>query len=141
MKELKVSEVKKYLSAILKINKKYVTTERLSRVVGIYPEIIADQLSYFEPTLKMDPSFNLMELVPTLKKFVVEKEEEKNNSLIKRESIKKKEVEAYESIIDFVYRKMTFGGGLVDKNANLSDKDLKILKKLITDEQNKRKNK
>ena len=34
---------------------------------------------------------------------------------------------------------MTFGGGLVDKNAYLSDRDLRVLKKLIQEEQNKRK--
>ena len=140
MKEPKVADIKKYLTSIQKLNKKYVTVERLSRVVGIYPEIIADQLSYFEPILKMDPDFNLVELVPTLKKFVVEKEEEKNSTLIKRELVKKKEVEEFDSIVDFIYRKMTYGG-VVDKNAQLSDKDLKIMKKLITDEQNKRKGK
>ena len=67
MKEPKVSDIKKFLSGITKINRKYVTSERLSRVVGLYPEIINEQLSYFEPTLKMDPEFNLMELVPQLK--------------------------------------------------------------------------
>ena len=40
MKEPKLSEVKKYLNAIIKMNKKYITTERLSKVVGIYPEVI-----------------------------------------------------------------------------------------------------
>ena len=140
MKEPKVVDIKKYLSAIQKLNKKYVTTERLSKVVGFYPEVIAENLSYFEPTLKMDPSFNLMELVPAMKKFVVDKEEEKNNSLIKKEAIKKKDVEEYESIVDFVYRKMTYAG-VVDKNAVLSDKDLRIMKKLISEEQEKRKGK
>lgn len=141
MKEPKVADVKKYIAAMLRINKKYVTSERLSRVVGIYPEIISEQLSYFEPTLLMDPSFNLLELIPALKQFVVDKEEEKNSSLMKKVSVKKKEVEIYDSIADFVYKKMTFGGGLVDKNVVLSDKDLKVLKKLVSDEQNRRKNK
>ena len=75
MKEPKVSDVKKYLNGILKLNKKYVTAERLSKVVGQYPEVIGETLSYFEPMLKMDPEYNLMELVPSLKKFVVEQEE------------------------------------------------------------------
>ena len=69
MKEPKASELKKYLQGMAKFPKaKYITAERLSRVVGIYPEIINEQLSYFEPTLMMDPEYNLMELVPTLKK-------------------------------------------------------------------------
>ena len=139
MKEPKVSEVKKYLSALLKLKKKYVTSERLSRVVGVYPDIIDESLSYFEPTLKMDPTFNLMELVPAMKRFIEEKEE--NKFAPKAPTIKKKQVEEYESITDFIYKKMTFAGGLLDRNAHLSDTDLKILKRLIKNEQDKRKKK
>lgn len=139
MKEPKVSDIKKYLSALQKINKKYVTSERLSKVVGVYPEIISDNLSYFDMTLPMDPSFNLMELVPEMKKYLIEKEENKTNPNFKKPPIKKKEVEQYESIADFIYKKMTFAGGLLDKNANLSDHDLRVLKKLISEEQQHRK--
>lgn len=139
MKEPKLVEVKKYLNALLKMNKKYVTSERLSKVVGIYPEIINEQLSFFEPTLMMDPEFNLMELVPTLKKFVVEKEEEKSTTLIKKPAIKKQTLEQYDSVSDFIYKKMTLVGGLLDRNVVLSDTDLRILKKLIVEEQQRRK--
>ena len=135
MKEPKTSDIKKYLNAILKLNKKYVTTERLSKVVGVYPEIINDHLSYFEPMLAMDPEYNLMELVPTLKKFLVEKEENKNNNLVRNPSIYKKDLVQYESINDFIYKKMTSVGGLLDRNIVLSDQDLRMLKKLITEEQ------
>lgn len=140
MKEPKLSEVKKYLSAIIKLNKKYVTSERLSKVVGVYPEIINENLSYFEPTLMMDPEFNLMELVPILKKYVVDKEETKNNTLVKKAPINKKQMEQFESVSDFIYKRMTFTGGLLDRNVVLSDMDLRILKKLISEEQARRKN-
>lgn len=141
MKEPKLSDVKKYLNAILKLKKKYVTTERLSRVVGLYPEVINETLSYFEPTINMDPDFNLMELVPALKEYIEKAEEEKNNNtLIKQqEVVRKKDVDQYESIYDFIYRKMTNAGGLLDKNVVLSNSDLKILKKLISEEQARRK--
>ena len=39
--------LKKYLSALTKIKAKYVTAERLSRVIGVYPEVINETLSYF----------------------------------------------------------------------------------------------
>ncbi len=141
MKEPKASDIKKYLYGITKLNKKYVTSERLSRVVGIYPEVINENLSYFEPMLKMDPEYNLMELVPTLKKFLVDQEE--NKALVKSQkiAIRKKDVEKYDSINDFVYKKMTSVGGLLDRNIVLSDTDLRILKKLIAEEQANRKNK
>ena len=137
MKEPKLNEVKKYLSAILKINRKYVTTERLSKVVGIYPEIINETLSYFEPTINMDPDFNLNELIPVLKQYIVE-QEEKNSVAPKAPAIRKKDLQQFESISDFIYQKMTFAGGLLDKNAKLSDSDLRVLKKLISEEQARR---
>lgn len=139
MKEPKLVEVKKYLNALIKMNKKYVTAERLSKVVGIYPEIINEQLSFFEPTLMMDPEYNLMELVPALKKFVIEKEEEKSSTLIKKPAIKKQTLEQYDSVSDFIYKRMTLVGGLLDRNVVLSDTDLRILKKLIIEEQQARK--
>ena len=138
MKEPKVSDIKKYLNGLIKLNKKYVTTERLSKVVGIYPEHINEALSYFEPLLQMDPEFNLMELVPTLKKYVTDQEE--NKTLIKKPAIKKNELDQYDSINDFIYKKMTSVGGLLDYNIVLSDRDLRVLKKLVQEEQNRRKN-
>ena len=134
----KANDLKKYLNGLIKINRKYVTADRLSKYVGVYPEIINEHLSYFEPTLKMDPEFNLMELIPEIKKYLIEQEE--NKTLVKKQPvIKKKDVEKYESINDFVYKKMTSVGGLLDRNVVLSDIDLKILKKLVSDEQNYRK--
>ena len=134
----KASDLKKYLNGLIKINRKYVTADRLSKYVGVYPEIINEHLSYFEPTLKMDPEFNLMELIPEIKKYLIEQEE--NKTLVRKQPvIKKKDVEKYESINDFVYKKMTSVGGLLDRNVVLSDIDLKILKKLVSDEQNYRK--
>lgn len=141
MKEPKVSDVKKYLNGILKLNKKYVTSERLSKVVGVYPEIINEHLSYFEPTLTMDYEFNLMELVPTIKKFIVDKEENKTLIAPKKPAIRKNDLDKYESINDFIYKKMTSVGGLLDRNIVLSDTDLRILKKLIAEEQANRKHK
>ena len=139
MKEPKVSDIKKYLNGLLKLNKKYVTSERLSKVVGIYPDIINEHLSYFEPLLAMDTEFNLMELVPTLKKYLVDQEE--NKTLIKKPAIKKAEVEQYSSINDFIYKKMTSVGGLLDYNIVLSDKDLRVLRKLVNEEITNRKSK
>lgn len=139
MKEPKVSDIKKYLNGLTKLHKKYVTSERLSKVVGVYPEIISQNLTYFEPMLEMDTEFNLMELVPVMKQYLIDQEE--NKTLVKKTPIKKKDVERYESINDFIYKKMTSVGGLLDRNIVLSDLDLRILKRLIADEQMNRKNK
>ena len=85
----------------------------------------------------MDPEFNLMELVPTIKQYINEQEE--NKTLVKKPIIKKKDIDKYESINDFIYKKMTSVGGLLDRNAVLSDTDLRVLKKLVVEEQNYRK--
>ena len=39
----------------------------------------------------------------------------------------------YKSVADFVYQKMTVGG-LVDRSASLSVEDLKVLRKLVSEE-------
>jgi len=139
MKAPSVTVLKKYLTAMSKIKAKYITAERLSRVLGIYPEIINETLSYFDPMLIMDPSADLLELVPTIKQYINDIEEKKE-PVIRKNVVTKKEVGGYNSINDFVYEKMTFGG-MMNKEAYLSDKDLKILKRLIADEQAKRKKK
>ncbi len=122
---------KKYLSAIENSKKRYLTCENLSSIMGVYPEVIAEQLSFFEPTLAMDPSFDLKELIPSISKYI-EAEEAKRE---KKEIIKvsKKELSEYKSVSDFLYKKMTFNG-LVDRNASLSEAGLKVLKKLVQKE-------
>ena len=139
MAEPQVSEIKKYISAMEKMKKKYVTIERLSRVVGYYPDVIYETLEYFEPMIKMQPDFNLLELVPVMKQYVIDKEENKVRE-VKAPAIKKNQLEQYDSISDFIYKKMTYGG-VVDRNAELSDTDLRVLKKLINEEQARRKGK
>ena len=77
--------------------------------------------------------------MPEIKKYIIDIEEKKTPT-VHKDLIKKKEISEYNSINDFVYQKMTYGG-MLNKEAYLTDKDLKILKKLIQDEQEKRKKK
>ena len=121
---------KKYLSAIRSSNKKCLTSEQLSRVIGIYPEVINEQLSTFEPMLAMDPSFNLKDLVKTIEEYI-EKEEASKVKKSKFEA--KKKASKYKGVSDFVYQKLTVSG-LVNRNAQLSVEDLKVLRKLVNEE-------
>lgn len=127
---------KKYLSAIQSSKKKFLTCDNLSKSMGIYPEIIAENLSFFEPMLAMTADYNLKELVPQIEKYI----EEENSKAPKktRVIVSKEKVEEYDSVADFVYQKMTIGG-LVDRSAELSTVDLKTLKKLIQSELDERK--
>lgn len=133
MKEPNVKDLKKYLQGMAKLPKaKYITSERLSRIVGIYPEVINENLSYFDPMVKMDYEFNLLELVPQMKKFI-EAKEAKRAPTPKPIVVKKDEIDLYDNYFDFIYKKLTYGG-MIDKSVELSDKDLKILKRLISEE-------
>ena len=125
------SIAKKYLTAIEGSKKRYLTCDNLSRTMGIYPEVIAEQLSFFEPMLAMDPSFDLKELVPAISKYIEEEEAKK----IKKPVVKvsKKDLSGYKSVVDFVFKRMTFNG-LVDRSVSLSEADLKSLKKLVQKE-------
>ena len=139
MKAPSVNVLKKYLSAMSKIKAKYITAERLSRVVGVYPDVICETLSYFEPMLMMDTEYNLLQLVPDIKKYITDLEEKKT-PVQPIETISKKQLDEYESVVDFIYKKMTVGG-IIDRGAYLTDKDLRIIKRLAAEELKKRKGK
>ena len=132
MKGPSVTVLKKYLNAMSKNKVKYMTCERLSRIVGVYPEVIAENLSYFDPMLNMDPSYDLLALIPQIKEYISNEEEKKAPSAPKVMATRRDVVE-YESVSDFVYKKMTFAG-MVDRNLVLKEKDLRVLKRLVNDE-------
>lgn len=139
MKPPSVAVIKKYLASMNKIKAKYITADKLSRTVGVYPEIIAENLSYFDPMINMDYEYDLTELIPQMEEYV-NKSSEKKPIINRKNMVTQKMLDQYGTIGNFIYGKMTIGG-LMDPNTELSDKDLKILKKLIAEEQSKRKNK
>ena len=132
MKGPSVAVLKKYLTAMSKNKVKYMTCERLSHIVGVYPEVIAENLSYFYPILNMDPSYDLLALIPQIKEYIQE-EEEKKAAPIHKVTATKRDVVEYESVSDFVYKKMTFAG-MVDRSLVLNEKDLRDRKRLVNEE-------
>lgn len=137
MKKMNKTLLKKYITAIKKEKRKVMTCDDLSSYIGIYPEIIAEHLSYFDPMVRMDMSFNIKSLLPMLENELEELEKEKAKTP-KPIRVSKKEMDVYPSLATFIYEKMTVLG-IVDRNAVLSDKDLKLLKKLIVREEKERK--
>ncbi|MCD8209403.1 MAG: hypothetical protein LUC31_01125 [Coprobacillus sp.] len=137
MKQPSLSQCKKYLSALRKVKGNYVTCEKLAPILGYYPEVINDFFSYFDPIVVMDYSYNLRSLESRLEEYINEA------AIAKPATPKAPKVESneseYESVNDFIYQKMSHGG-FIDKNTYLTNSDLKTLKKLITIEQNNRKN-
>ena len=121
---------KKYLTAIKNAKKKCLTAEGLSRIIAIYPDKINEELSEFEPLLAMDPSYNLKDLIPAMEAYI---EEQEQNKVKKARFEAKKRSSKYKGVSDFVYQRMTVGG-LVDKNKQLSEPELKVLRKLVNEE-------
>ena len=121
---------KKYLSTIKAIKKKNITSVDLSKKIGFYPDKINEDLSTFEPLIAMYSNYNVKELIPNIEQYI--EEQEKSGKKIVRFEAKKK-ASKYKSVADFVYQKMTVGG-LVDRSASLSVEDLKVLRKLVSEE-------
>ena len=134
------AEVQRILGALKRSKKKVVDLEALSRLMGRYPDVLADTLSYFEPMIRMDPSINVRDLVPEMDAYLEAPLKPKSEKP-KKLAVRKSEVAKYSSIGEFVYRKMTSVGGLVDPSIRLSDTDLRILEKLVEAETKKRQKK
>lgn len=133
------ADVKRVLGALKRSKKKFVSLDALSRLVGLYPDVLGDMLSYFEPLIRMDPTLNTRDLVPVLQEYLVEPKKPVDPNRPKRVTISKKELAQYSSIPDFVMKKMTNVGGLVDTSTSLSDEDLYLLERLIQNEIARRK--
>ena len=137
MKSPNVTSLKKYLSGLKKMKKKYVTSELLSKEIGVYPEVINSDLLFFDPLVNIDYKYNLMDLITPIEEFIGKPKAPKKKKVDAKPIVKKKPL-PYDSIGDFVYQKMTIGG-IVDRNVELTDQELRDLKKLISEEQLSRK--
>ncbi|MBQ7249828.1 MAG: hypothetical protein IJS37_00555 [Bacilli bacterium] len=133
------AEVKRILGALKRSKKKFVNLDTLSRVVGLYPDVLADTLAYFEPMIRMDPSINVRDLEPLLREYLTEPMKPVAADKPKKATVSRKELAQYSSIPDFVFKKMTNVGGLVDTAVKLSDEDLLILDRLVQNEIKRRK--
>ncbi|HBN00520.1 MAG TPA: hypothetical protein DD384_04785 [Firmicutes bacterium] len=132
-----ISRLRRIKSALEKKQKKYVTLDMLSRYVGLYSDVVADELVYFEPMVKMDTSMNMMDILPFIQKYlgkIDEENKEKREKKPRRQAVRKKELLKYSSIGDFVYQKMAGPGGLVSPSSNLNDHDLHVLELLVKQE-------
>ncbi len=141
MKNSSLLTLKKISAYLRKESKrKYVSLDMVSKNVGVYVEVLANELAFINPCLLMDPNVNIKSLLPSIEE-AIEKEEAKkkaSGSMPKAEPVSKKELASYSSISDFAYKKLTNAGGLVDSTISLSDHDLRVLKKLVEREDGER---
>lgn len=135
------SKARKYLKTIESIRRKYISLEMIANKIGIYSDIIADELSYFDPLIKLDLDYNVKDLIPALTEYINQVSEAKEPTKKEHSNIKKKQLEQYDSVSDFIYKKLTISG-FFDRNLTIKPQDLKVLRRLINEELHpKKKNK
>jgi hypothetical protein len=137
MKKLKTialtkEKARKYLRIIS--NKKHLTFHELSLEVGIMEDILREQLSVFDPMVRMFEEYDVVDLIPSIEEYLVP-----TKVMPKRTVVAKKN--AYESIGEFVYANMTVPGGIVDRGVELNLSQLKALRKLVNAEIKEKKTK
>lgn len=136
MKAPRLTTVKKALQSLRASKAKYVSLDDLARLLGVYPDVLGEELAYFAPSILLDPSFNVRSIEPYLSAYASE-----HSSTRKAKAASQKEADAYDSVAAFVYGKMTSAGGLVDPSLRLDDHDLRLLMKIAKKERERLKKK
>ena len=126
---------KERLELILKALKaskaKFLTAEALSREIGLVPDAIQAACSMFNPLVSIDYTFDLKQLIPELDAYLSALPS--SRPITKRTTTGKRKPLPYQSVIEFVYDKMTYSG-IVDKSKSLSDAELRLLRRLALEE-------
>lgn len=120
-------DIRLTLHFLSKSKAKFVSLDMCASGIGIYADVLGEELSYFAPSIMLDPSFNLKSLVPYLEDYLAKRKKERK----KVKPASQKEVDEYSSVGDFLYKKMTTAGGLVDSSVALDDHDLRLLLKIV----------
>lgn len=123
-------DIRLTLHFLAKSKAKFVSLDMCANAIGIYSDVLGEELSYFAPSIMLDPSFNLKSLVPYLEEYLAKRKKERR----KVKPASQREVDAYDSVAAFVYSKMTSAGGLVDPSLRLDDHDLRLLAKVVKKE-------
>lgn len=116
----------KYISIMEDWSSSEMNVKDLALNVGIYEDVIANELANFDPLIRLYPDYNILQILPELKKKYQTKRRGQSAVTIKADE--------YTSVADFVYQNMTMPGGIVDPNIILDKEQLKILRKLVNQE-------
>ena len=116
----------KYISIMEDWSSSEMNVKDLALNVGIYEDVIANELANFDPLIRLYTDYNILQILPELKKKYQTKRRGQSAVTIKADE--------YTSVADFVYQNMTMPGGIVDPNIILDKEQLKILRKLVNQE-------
>lgn len=125
--KLNKTNAKKILRIISSSKKKVFTCEDLTKATGLKSDVIIDYVSQFYEMIRLDTSYNLKDIVPELEEYIAKLE--KTTKKVKKTS--HKEYAKYKSFIDYVYKNMTIGGGILDTGYELSAKDKRFIRHFL----------
>ncbi len=131
MKQPTLIFVKKVVSAIKSKKKKYITCEMISKDLGIYPEVIADNLSFFDAMVSLDYEYDIRTLLSDLEQYINSYHANKST---KKNATRTTKLDDDVTIGSFIYDKFTLPGGIIDSSVKLTTAELKQLKTLILKE-------
>ena len=126
--KLTKANVKRYLTAMKNSGKKYVTVEMLSKMVGIKEDVIREELTEFDPMIRLMEDYNLKDIVKPMEEYIS-----------KPMVVRSKPTVKYASVMDFVVKNMTSNGDLLNKYMKLDKTQLKDLEIVVKRELRKSK--
>ena len=86
-----LTNVRKYISAIKKSPRKYLTSEHLSKELGLFPDVINRTLSFFDPLVNMDFTYDVRTLLPAMEDYAAKLADESKKTRQPRVQVSKKE--------------------------------------------------
>lgn len=126
---LTVSQKERYVviyNAMTKWKRKFMTLYDLSQTLGIVEDVLRDELATFDPIIRIVPDYDILVLKPTISELLFGKRP--LGTTKKRKSVDL----PYKNVTEFVIKEMTNAGGMVDHSLKLDEKQLKLLRSLVS---------
>lgn len=112
-------------------DKKVVTIDVLNAYVILKEDIILDELSFFEPLIRLTPSFNIRRIEKEINNEIIRLKNNKKEKNKSKTVNKRKKIDSYDTLLDFIEQKMLLPGGIIDVSYTFTLDDLKALRKVV----------
>lgn len=130
---LNKTKILKYLDLIKKSKKKCYFVMDLSNDSGIKEDSLKEELIEVIPMINFDPNINLKDYIEVLSKRY-EELSLLNKKEVKKRVVRNNEAKEYFGVVDYIYRNMCDDGGLINLSYYLTERDIKLLSKLLKEE-------
>ncbi|MDR1697301.1 MAG: hypothetical protein LBR37_00040 [Erysipelotrichaceae bacterium] len=134
MEKLSHHRLNRYYLALKKGKKKFLSLHDLSELTALSETVIKNELEQYDILIGFDEQYNYLSLLPILEGELLRTVKK---VVSKAPAIKKKDLEQYLSLGDFIYEHFSTNG-ILNKKVVLTKKELLILKKITILEIKKR---